>query len=429
MRFVLVFLAGFLSIFTLGGCKFNVSDSNVKVVNGRKTTAGEFPAVVQLRTDMGGGRSAMCTATWVSDQTIMTAAHCIDEAIGGGASRVSVKDGTGTGAVATGLHVYPNWNRDHDVAVLVFKPGSSSSWMSIAGRQAKVGDQMAIVGYGKNDHLDNSSGGVRRTGTNTVIEVNSSGRISFDGYVSPKNNDGSKVTNSQGDSGGPLIIDSKLFGVSSTVSPNYPRRGVNRGNYESMRAPKVFSWLSGLSKKGVKIVGLTPGASQNSTPDNKMPPPNKGDRNGPDLGDKPNDQAKPKPPPSRNTPKDIDPPKNNKLVDCNADFSSVILGGGSGVCKNSSSGFCYRYANRSVQYVNGRVSCDLAENKKDASPITDKEDGLVEPEQDEPLKCNQDFMKIARSTSPGICKNLSSGFCYRYDRGSILYSSGRVQCP
>jgi hypothetical protein len=44
------------------------------------------------------------------------------------------------------------------------------------------------------------------------------------------------------------------------------------------------------------------------------------------------------------------------------------------------------------------------------------------------LGCNSDYIKIRTSGESGICLNASSGFCYRYGGGSVLYSGGSVSC-
>lgn len=45
------------------------------------------------------------------------------------------------------------------------------------------------------------------------------------------------------------------------------------------------------------------------------------------------------------------------------------------------------------------------------------------------LDCNDDYQLIRSSKQTGICLNDSSGFCYKYQAGDILYARGRVPCP
>jgi hypothetical protein len=103
------------------------------------------------------------------------------------------------------------------------------------------------------------------------------------------------------------------------------------------------------------------------------------------------------------------------VLDCNADYRQ-IRSGGTGVCVNKSSGNCYQYSSGDVQYARGPVAC----LSSDGSSPSGEPSSL--------LDCNRDYTTI-RAGSSGTCINRSSGRCYRYGSGDVMYAAGAVRCP
>jgi hypothetical protein len=453
-RKILVVLAPLAAI-GLGGCKTRLDDeSRVKVVNGKALKETDFPAVIQIGFDLGGGALAMCSATWISDRTVLTAAHCIEGA-DRSPSKVSIVRGTGKGLRASRAISHPTYRPNsgvgHDIAVLVFKEQSSKYYIPVALTQAKAGDPLTIIGFGKFDHLNGKSGGTKRMGTNKVSAIDYQGRVDFVGLVSPLNEKGTgeSVTNSQGDSGGPMIIKSRVQGVSSSVSKAANNK--NTGHYESVRAPAIKDWLSKLAASGVYILGFSQGtegitatdttvSGQGGEPEDsgtqppesqEVAPPAPGD-DLPDSPGTPESDAAPQPAPAP-TPAPSPTPNAGSLLDCNRDFSTIRQGG-QGICRNSSSGFCYRYSNRDVQYSLGQVTCAASSDGAIGGGGTRGMPG-IQPNQNPNtnprptlLDCNRNFNQI-RAGGSGICRNSSSGFCYRYSNRNVQYGLGRVSCP
>jgi hypothetical protein len=325
----------------------------------------------------------------------------------------------------------------------------------MATSQASAGDPLAIIGYGKSDHLDPKSAGdpkngittaIKRRGTNKVSGIGHMGRVEFRGAQRPVNSDGTgeNVLNSQGDSGGPMIIKSRVQGVSSSVSVDKDPKALLTGYYESVRTPAIEDWLKKLAASGVYMLGFSQGTESmaatdttisggdsggssqadpspsvpDSQPDDETPPP--APQAGDDSGDTPEVPSNPGTDPGNANPAPA--PQPAQIVDCNRDFSKIRQGG-SGVCLNSSSGFCYRYSSGSVQYGLGRTTCPAPGSGSPGSGVTPPSSGSANT-----LDCNANYSTI-RSGGSGICLNRSSGFCYRYSGGSILYNSGRVSCP
>lgn len=423
-------------------------DSRVKVVNGKALKESDFPSVIQIAYELGGGASATCSATWVSDRTVLTAAHCVEGA-DQRPGKVTIVRGTGKGLKASKVYSHPTYRPNsgigHDIAVIVFSEQSSNYYIPVALTQAQAGDPLTIIGFGKFDHLNSKSGGTKRMGTNQVSDIDYQGRVDFEGLVSPLNTEGTgeSVTNSQGDSGGPMIIKNRVQGVSSSVSKG--SGGKNRGHYESVRAPAISDWLNKLARNGTYILGFSEGTesvsttdptvlgddagnSEPSTPpsspgevpppapqvDPETPPPAPSPTPGNDI---PTPNPAPNPAPTPNP-----APQPQTLLDCNKDYSAIRRGG-QGICMNRSSGFCYRYGSGDVQYSMGKVGCPSGGSTPPSSDLTPSSQPPITL-----LDCNTDFRTI-RAGGSGLCINRSSGFCYRYSRGSIQYSQGRVSCP
>ena len=427
------------------GCKVRSDGSRVKIVNGKTLSASDYPSVVLISTidpQNPNGASA-CTGTWVSDRTIITAAHCIDYQAPN-PDQTSVRTGTGAGAKATRVHMFPGYIPHqavaHDVAILEFPPNTSNVFTALASSQASPGDRLTIVGWGNFDHNTGTGAGTKRSGSNTVLSVDQFGRIVFEGMRSPApgaEGTGENVTNSQGDSGGPMFINKRLAGTSSSVEKNPNDQGKLRGKYEGVRAPEVESWLKGLAGQGVYMVGFSKGTEGTETTDSTVlsgegggqnPNPNPTpipDPNDHELKPTPNPTPDPTPGPTPDPTPDPTPgpaptpaPTPSGTMDCNKDYSAIRKGG-SGICKNSSSGFCYRYSGGDVNYGSGSVTCGSGggQNSPDGGSGTQST-----------LDCNKDYTTI-RAGGSGICLNRSSGFCYKYQSKNVQYGMGTVRCP
>lgn len=437
-----------LAVGSLGGCKSRIeNDSRVKVVNGQVVKEGGWPAVIQIYNQISSTEAFGCTATWVSDRTVITAAHCV-EGTDRSPTRVSIGKGTGSGLRALRVISHPSYRPRcgdcRDIAVIVFPKKSSSIYIPVALTQAQSGDPFTIIGFGKfRDGVDTDPK-QKRQGVNVVRGIDYFGRVEFVGLKKPLSDDGTgqTVTNAEGDSGGPMIIRSRVQGVSSSKRDSDHEAGKLNGYYESVRTPSILDWLKNLTAQAkpgsndVYILGITAGTENEkatdptvngeSVEDSTVTPPNSDGGevappapqvdpdtpNSPDTPGTPDPEVNPDPP----APPPQDPNSGGStLLDCNRDYGKIRQGG-SGVCRNSSSGFCYRYSGGDVRYSQGQVTCSAQGG------------GTTPPSQPNAiLDCNADYSKI-RSGSSGICRNKSSGFCYRFSGGDVQYSRGRVSC-
>ena len=206
------------------------SGSDIKVANGTVIPETSYPSVVLLYDQAG----SICTGTFITDEIVLTAAHCtmsgkvdsqgnVDLTLG----IIEIEDAEENKAklVAKSTRIVRNplWDRNgrnvnrYDLGVVYFPEGTARAVSRITDYPARQGDDFTIVGYGLNQTLDmndGSSAGVKRVGYNSVSSV-SGGFIQFYGQTKTTSGDGSNASSGSGDSGGPLFIDGEIAGVTS----------------------------------------------------------------------------------------------------------------------------------------------------------------------------------------------------------------------
>ncbi len=270
---------GSLALSLLAACRPAVPVSELRVTDGKAIGDDDRPAIVQISAAIGGGASASCTATWVSANTIITAAHCLYDQ-GRKLTNVVVSRGAGKGAKAIKVLTHPKYVDSqtvpidsYDVGVLVFPANSSPEYIPVAPAAPAANDGIVIVGYGKYDHANGSSGGQKRIGSNNISEIDRQGRLTFEGTPRPttggQDGSGQNVVNSQGDSGGPMLFNERIIGVSSSVDANLTASGELRGHYENLRHGPIESWLRSTIAEGAVIKGL---AGDDAAPSTGTPP-------------------------------------------------------------------------------------------------------------------------------------------------------------
>ncbi|MBQ49245.1 MAG: hypothetical protein CMP10_17845 [Zetaproteobacteria bacterium] len=230
-----------LSSLVLGsliGCGQATQDSSLTVSNGQDIDESEYPAVVML---YDAAKGALCTATFVTDDTVLTAAHCTM-----GGEVVDKKTGKVDHSIqlvrmldpktrkvkvlAESVEIYrhPKWDEafktkqvnEYDIGTIKFPTGTAKAVAEIGDTPSR-GDEITIVGYGLNyvprnqNDIDPSSVGVKRKGTNDVSMLNG-GFIYFFGNTKTTDGDGTNVNAAPGDSGGPMFNEAgQLVGVTS----------------------------------------------------------------------------------------------------------------------------------------------------------------------------------------------------------------------
>ena len=216
----------------------------VSVIGGLAVGPDEYPEVVRIYQGF-----VSCSASFVSSQTILTAAHCLED---GGAVRVTTETGTHT---TNNYALHPGYAQrwwEHDLAVIHFNMPVTSNFATVAPSAPKAGDNLTIVGFGT-DNLYGQGVMAKRKGQNQVVAVGL-GRITFIGKDIPENAPpGEDVLNAPGDSGGPMFVEGKQVGVSSSISVG--QRGQRRnGYYTDLHYGPNMAFLKKLESEGRAVV-------------------------------------------------------------------------------------------------------------------------------------------------------------------------------
>lgn len=237
--------------FVLGGCGEKEeektatdatcsADSALSLINGIDTS--EHPEIGITTGDF----SIFCSGTFVSDTTMITAAHCVPDSADFAIYYVpgatpTWNDGNVPKVRATKV-IHLGYSANHyfsndpgidqlqlkinDIAVLVFPPNTAPASVRVADVRPEVGSRVMLLGYGGQEFgdVDPTTYPPRRAyGYNKIVAAN------YDPdwfpqeqlYIGEVNAQQSTDANGEatliqkGDSGGALIYDGKLVGVTS----------------------------------------------------------------------------------------------------------------------------------------------------------------------------------------------------------------------
>ena len=223
-----------------GACGHAKKESQLKIINGTMGWFSEQPSVVLI---YDSKYETFCTGTFISDNEVLTAAHCTENfrADTNGFVKgtmqllqvdVDFDGGRESKVVAESTRIVrdPRWEKygagvnNFDLAIVSFPENTWGTHSKISKRHARRGDAVEMFGYGSDQDVGSrpSKMAAFRKGYN-VIEQVKGGFIVFPGYPSTPRfeGDGSFASAGQGDSGGPLFVNGELVGVvSGGVSPN-----------------------------------------------------------------------------------------------------------------------------------------------------------------------------------------------------------------
>ena len=209
---------------------------SASIINGTACSTANSPVVLLNLRHADGFSAGSCSATVIAPRAALTAAHCLDEQV----TAVRVWRGVGEEVVATSFHIQPRYNgADSSFDVGIVLTGQDLERPAVPlllGRDARVGEQAIIAGWGR-DELDVSR--VLRAGTTTFASV---GAALLETRYSPGVS-GSGVC--AGDSGGPILASEggvwAVAGVTSALSSAVCVSGSNY--YASLRHPDNRSFV------------------------------------------------------------------------------------------------------------------------------------------------------------------------------------------
>ena len=238
----------------LWGCKPTEQGSNVKITNGVEDKDNNYSHVVNLGIVRSGNRGAICTGTFVSDTTLITAAHCVVES---GKQLGDVRLSGFKGKKALKILAHPKFlavpAAKHDLAVIIFEADSSKKYSNVSKEQPRAEAKIVIAGFGNNDHIKRTGNGTKRIGHNTLA-ANKDGLLTFTGGLdSSGGSNGENAASSQGDSGGPMFIENILVGV---VSGGRVLGDQKESTYANISFSENIDFLKNTMTQGAKIPSL-----------------------------------------------------------------------------------------------------------------------------------------------------------------------------
>jgi hypothetical protein len=184
------------------------SSQCLKIINGIAPEKG-LTAVIMLENKSTGG---LCSGTFMGDNVVFTAAHCMDNSATGG---MGLEDGTNPVAMVHGgvigedaSSANPAARPLRDIAILIFADNTSKAWRRISPEAPREGEIMVVAGYGETRFLsDGNVDGKVRYGYNTIESIDATQGILR--YEAPGSHTGmaagQESISGRGDSGGPII--------------------------------------------------------------------------------------------------------------------------------------------------------------------------------------------------------------------------------
>jgi len=215
--------------------------SLVPIINGAACSPAVSPvAMLQLR-DADNRFLGMCSGTVIAPRAVLTAAHCLDEET----IKAGVYFGSGLPVLSVSIHRHPSYREGSatslDIGVVLLGEDLNRPTVPLlTSREAQVGEQAVIAGWGKDD-LDVT--GTLRAGTTNVAAA---GAYFLESRYTASSSGTSGVC--AGDSGGPLLLSQDgvwvLAGVTSAISSQICTSGTSF--YANLRHPDAQSFVFGL---------------------------------------------------------------------------------------------------------------------------------------------------------------------------------------
>ena len=215
---------------------------SAKIIGGERAKVADHPEVGAVLDQVSGTVMLMCTSTLIAPDTVLTAAHCLDEEVVGAVDAVGwsrqadltdwsagQSDWPTDTRSAADWVIHPDWSyaalglglaENHDVALFFLEepaPELPLGWLPTAdeAEDIEADATVTIVGWGMTDASDATSYGTKQLGISTISELAD--------YELQVGADGQSTRKCHGDSGGPTFleipgpatVDDRVIGVTS----------------------------------------------------------------------------------------------------------------------------------------------------------------------------------------------------------------------
>jgi hypothetical protein len=201
LNFFFAVVAAGLSAF-LGGCQAPIRDgAKPRIIGGEDAGQDTLTWIVRMSIDGAG----LCTGSFVSPTTLITASHCVRSG-----SKVFIPRYEVSSVKVVEFPGTTDKVEQNDLAIVLYPPHTAKKWSRISSSQPKVGEKVNMLGYGSCTEWNGPDSGTRRCrGTNKITSLGVN-----QGFIRTEQSNG--VTVSPGDSGGPMYRDDEsIVGIAS----------------------------------------------------------------------------------------------------------------------------------------------------------------------------------------------------------------------